>query len=123
MADVRAARSSRPLSFYAWVLVVLAVAVTTVILGWHANGGTPDPTDPATHMSPTTAVINSAVLVFREGLETILVLAAITASLLGGNRAYRKPVAAGGAVALVASVGTWFAALWVIGMFGDGGLD
>ena len=123
MADVRAARSSRPLSFYAWVLVVLAVAVTTVILGWHANGGTPDPTDPATHMSPTTAVINSAVLVFREGLETILVLAAITASLLGGNRAYRKPVAAGGVVALLASVGTWFAAVWVIGMFGDGGLD
>jgi high-affinity iron transporter len=127
MADARGtsrtARSSRSLSFYAWVLVVLAMAVTAVILGWHAKGGTPDPTDPAIHMSRTTAVINSAVLVFREGLETILVLAAITASLLGGNRAYRKPVAAGGAVALLASVGTWFAAVWVIGMFGDGGLD
>ena len=106
----------------AWVLVVLAVAVATVILGWHAHGGTPDPTDPATHMSRTSAVVNSAVLVFREGLETILVLAAIMASFLGGNRAYRRPVAIGGGVAIAASVATWFVAVWAIGMFGDGGL-
>ena len=32
-------------------------------------------------------------------------LAAITASFLGGNRGYRKPVALGGALALAASVG------------------
>ena len=73
-------------------------------------------------MSRTSAVINSAILVFREGLETILVLAAITASFLGGNRVYRKPVAIGGVLALVGSVATWFAAVWVIGMFGHGGL-
>ena len=36
-------------------------------------------------MSRTTAVINSAILVFREGLETILVLAAVTASSRGAN--------------------------------------
>ncbi|HEY2769956.1 MAG TPA: FTR1 family protein [Solirubrobacteraceae bacterium] len=107
---------------YVWVMVVLAVSVTAVILGWHAHGGTPDPTAPGTHMSRTSAVINSAVLVFREGLETILVLAAITASFLGSNRAYRKPVAVGGGLALLAAVGTWFAAVWLIGMFGDGGL-
>lgn len=115
--------SQRQKSLYVWTAVVLAVCVTGVILGWHAHGGTPDPTDPANHMSPTTAVINSGVLVFREGLETILVLAAITASFLGANRAYRKPVAAGGALALLASVGTWFLAVWAIGMFGDGGLS
>ena len=40
----------------------------------------PDPTDPANRVSRTSAVIDSGVLVFREGLETILVLAAITAS-------------------------------------------
>jgi high-affinity iron transporter len=74
-------------------------------------------------MSATSAVINSAVLVFREGLEMILVLAAITAGLLGGNRAYRRPVALGGVVAAAATVATWFAAVWVIGMFGDGGLN
>ena len=74
-------------------------------------------------MSPTSAVINSGVLVFREGLETILVLAAITASFLGANRAYRKPVAVGGGLALAAAVGTWFLAVWIIGMFGRGGLS
>ncbi len=116
-------RHTRSLSFSVWVLVVLAVAVAAVLLGWHAKGGTPDPTDPANHMTRTTAVINSGVLVFREGLETILVLAAITASFLGGNRAYRKPVAIGGGVALAASVATWFLAVWFIGMFGGDGLS
>jgi high-affinity iron transporter len=103
-------------------VLVLAISVGAVVLAWHAHGGTPDPTDPANHMGRTSAVINSAVLVFREGLETILVLAAVTASFLGGNRAYRKPVAAGGGLALLATVATWFLAVWLIGMFGGGGL-
>jgi high-affinity iron transporter len=113
----------RSRSFVVWVFVVLAVAVAAVILGWRAEGGPPDPTAEGARMSTTSAVINSAVLVFREGLETILVLAAITAGLLGGNRAYRRPVAIGGAVAALATVATWFGAVWVIGMFGDPGLD
>jgi high-affinity iron transporter len=92
------------------------------VLGWHAHGGTPDPTDPANHVARTSAVIDSGVLVFREGLETILVLAAITASFLGANRAYRKPVAVGGGLALLAAVATWFLAIWFIGMFGGSGL-
>jgi high-affinity iron transporter len=117
-------RNAQSWTFYAWVLVVLAIAVTGVILGWHSKGGTTDPSVPANaiHMSRTTAVINSAILVFREGLETILVLAAITASFLGGNRAYRKPVAIGGGLAIFAGIGTWFVAVWFIGMFGGSGL-
>ena len=106
-----------------WVAVVLAVAVVGVVLGWHASGGPPDPSAAGMHMSRTSAVIDSAVLVFREGLETILVLAAVTASFLGGNRVYRRPVAVGGVLALLASVATWFVAVWFIGLFGDGGLD
>jgi high-affinity iron transporter len=120
VSQERRATSQR--SLYIWTGVVLAVCVAAVILGWHAHGGTPDPTDTANQMSPTTAVINSGVLVFREGLETILVLAAITASFLGANRAYRKPVAVGSGLALAASVATWFLAIWVIGMFGGDGL-
>ena len=78
----------RSRSFIVWVFVVLAVAVAAVILGWRADAGPADPT--AGHMSATSAVINSAVLVFREGLETILVLAAITA----GFSAATGPIAA-----------------------------
>jgi high-affinity iron transporter len=67
-------------------------------------------------------VINSAILVFREGLETILVLAAVMASFLGGNRVYRRPVATGGVLAVAAGVATWFAVVWFIGQLGGGGL-
>jgi len=121
-AETATTTKQRSRAMRLWVLVVLAVLVAAVILGWHAQGGTPDPTAAGTHMSRTSAVINSGVLVFREGLETILVLAAITASFLGGNRTYRKPVAIGGGIALGASVATWFLAIWFIGMFGNGGL-
>jgi len=121
-APARPAGGRRSLATYLWVLLVLGVGVAAVVLGWHARGGTPDPSVPGTHMSRGSAVIDSAVLVFREGLETILVLAAVTASFLGNNRAYRKPVALGGGVALGATVATWFFAIWIIGMFGSNGL-
>jgi high-affinity iron transporter len=111
------------LSFYVWVAVVLAVAVTVVVLGWHSGGGTSDPSVPGNHMSRTSAMINSAILVFREGLETILVLAAITASFLGANKVYRRPVAIGGGVGLAATVATWFGAIWIVGRVGGSGLD
>ena len=73
-------------------------------------------------MSRASAVIDSGILVFHEGLETIFVLAAVTASFLGANRGYRRPVAVGGRVGLLATVGTWFPAIWIIGLFGGRGL-
>ncbi len=77
---------------------MLAAAVTVVIVSWHAKAGTTDPTalPPGHRLSHPTVVIDSAILVLREGLETILVLAAVMASFLGANRVYRRPVAAGG---------------------------
>ena len=122
-STARSRELSSQRSFYVWVAVVLAVAVAAVILGWHSGGGTPDPSDPANHMSRTSAVIDSATLVFREGLETILVLAAVTASFLGANKVYRRPVAAGATAALAATVATWCLAAWVIGQLGGRGLD
>jgi high-affinity iron transporter len=47
----------------------------------------------------------------------------VTASFLGANRVYRRPVAAGGVAGLAATGATWFAAVWVIGAFGGRGLD
>ena len=120
-----AKRAHERVSFYVWTVIVLAVAVTAVILGWRATGGTTDPTDlpPGRSLSHTTVVVNSAILVFREGLETILVLAAVTASFLGANKAYRRPVVAGGAGAIAASIATWFAVIWLIGQFHGGEFD
>src|ERR1700722_5847952 len=118
-------RFNERVSFYVWTAIVLAVAVVAVVLSWHAKGGTTAPTalPPGHRLSHTTVVINSAILVLREGLETILVLAAVTASFLGGNRVYRKPVEGGGASALVAGVGTWFFVVWLIGQFHGGEFD
>jgi high-affinity iron transporter len=120
-----AKRINERVSFYVWTAVVLAVAVAAVVLGWHARGGTTNPTElpPGHRLSHTTVVINSAILVLREGLETILVLAAVTASFLGGNKVYRRPVVAGGAAALGVGVATWFFVVWFIGQFHGGEFD
>ncbi len=101
---------------------MLVVLVVVVVLGWGARGGPVDPSAlPAGHrLSGATVVVDSAILVFREGLETILVLAAVTASFLGGNRVYRRPVAVGGGLALVVGVGTWLWVVWLIGRFHGG---
>jgi high-affinity iron transporter len=112
-------RSGSRVAFYVWTAIVLAVSVTVVVISWHARGGTQDPTalPPGRRLSDTTVVINSAILVLREGLETILVLAAVMASFLGSNRSYRRPVAAGGASALGMGVLTWLFVVWFIGRF------
>jgi high-affinity iron transporter len=75
--------------------------------------GAPDPLRP--HTSTTVAALDIAVLVFREGLECILVLAAITASMTGAKRSYRKPVAAGAGLAFLATLVTWFIAVGIMG--------
>ena len=118
-------RRGERVSFYVWTALVLALSVTVVVLGWHAKGGAADPTDlPAGHrLSHTTVVLNSAILVFREGLETILVLAAVMASFLGANRVYRRPVVYGGATAVAAAIATWFLVVWLIGQFHGSELD
>src|SRR6266446_5893832 len=79
--------------------------------------GAPDPTQPNT--SPTVAFLDIGVLVFREGLECILVLTAITASMTGKKRAYRRPVAAGAGFAFVASLITWFIAVGIVGQLSE----
>ena len=88
-----------------------------------AGGGTPDPTDPSTHLSHFAVVVDSGILVLREGLETILVLAVLTASMRGANSGYRKPLALGAGAALLASVVTWFVAIAITDAVGPGSLE
>lgn len=61
-------------------LLLLAALIVVAVLVWQGitSGGNPDPTAPNT--SPTAALLNIAVLVFREGLECILVLSATATS-------------------------------------------
>jgi high-affinity iron transporter len=72
------------------------------------TAGPVDPTEAAHPQSHATVVFNASMIVFREGLEAVLIFAAVTASFLGANRARRRPVVAGAACAFGATVATWF---------------
>jgi high-affinity iron transporter len=64
-----------------WLVIgVLVTFLVAVLVAQAVAGGVNDPTDPTTRLSHSAVVFDSALLVFREGLECILVLAAFTAS-------------------------------------------
>jgi high-affinity iron transporter len=100
----RAQRSRR----IAWWTAGLAVVAGLVYLMATAKTGPVDPTEASQPQSHATIVVNSAIIVFREGLEAVLIFAAVTASFLGANKNRRRPVVIGAAVAFGASVVTWF---------------
>ncbi len=89
----------------------LAVAAVLVWQGITASGN-PDPTAP--NSSRVSATLDIAVLVFREGLECILVLSALTASMIGATKGYRRPVAAGVGLGFIATLVTWFIAARIV---------
>src|SRR5213080_5283317 len=94
----------------AWWLAGLAFLGALVYLMATASTGPVDPTEVRHQQSDATVVANSAIIVFREGLEAVLIFAAVTASFLGANRSRRRPVVLGAAVAFGAAVLTWFVA-------------
>jgi high-affinity iron transporter len=60
-------------------------------------------------------VSNTAVIVFREGLEAVLILAVLMAGMVGPQRRLRRPLLLGGAAAVGASAATWVVAQTVLG--------
>ncbi len=94
-------------------LVIVALIVVSVFV-WQGitASGSPDPTLP--HTDTRAAVINTGILVFREGLECILVISAVVASMMGSNQRYRRPIAIGVAVGFVATIATWFIAVGIV---------
>lgn len=101
------------------VLVGIASLIVLAVLLWQAivAGGVPDPTAPDTPLG--SAVLDIGVLVFREGLECILVLAAITASMVGSSESYRRPIAAGVGLAFLATLLTWRIAIAILNSLTD----
>ena len=65
--------------------------------------------------APTAVATNAGVIVFREGLEAVLILASLLSSLKREEeRKYRRPLWLGAIVALFATVLTWIAAQGVL---------
>jgi high-affinity iron transporter len=90
------------------LLVGAGTLVIVVVLVWQGitSNGNPDPL--AEGISAAAAVMNAGIVVFREGLEAILVLAALTASMVRKRQDYWKPIAVGAALSFCASIATWF---------------
>jgi high-affinity iron transporter len=106
--------AAHPMRLAFRLLLMLAALIVLGVLVWQGvtASGNPDPTAPNT--SPMAGLLNISVLVFREGLECILVLSAITASMTGDKQAHRRPVMAGAGVAFVATLITWFIAVGIV---------
>ena len=97
------------------VLGILAALLVLGVMIWQAvaASGTPDPLHKG--ISPAAMVLSTGVLVFREGLEAILVLTAVTAGMARGKqKAYLRAVPVGAGAAFVASVATWFVVVAII---------
>lgn len=106
--------AARPMRIMFRILLLVAALIVVGVLVWQGvtAHGAPDPT--AAHTSPTVARLDIGILVFREGLECILVLAAITASMVGRQQTHRRPVALGVGIGVIATIITWFIAVRII---------
>lgn len=70
-------------------------------------------------VSPIGAALQSGGIVFREGLEAVLIIAALLAALRAEGlptARFRRPVAGGVALALLASFALWGAARWLFSL-------
>ncbi len=108
-------RIARPGVSILWrTAIVSACLLVVAVLVWQAAtaAGNPDPT--AEGISRTSVILRTGILVFREGLEAILVLAALTASLVRTEEGYWKPIALGASASLLASIATWFIVVAII---------
>jgi high-affinity iron transporter len=92
------------------------LVVILAIIAAITAGGAPDPTVARTS---STRVVDIAVLVFREGLESILVLTAITASMTSSADRYRNPIGLGTLIGGAATLATWLAVVRIIDRLTD----
>ena len=91
-----------------WWLAGLGIVSGLVYLMATAQTGPVDPTEVGAQQSHGTIVFNSSMIVFREGLEAVLIFAAISASFVGANRGRRRPLVLGAALSFAATIATWF---------------
>jgi high-affinity iron transporter len=100
-----------------WLGLVCAVGLLlAMVMVWRSA---PDARNTNLAGNQGAAVIDIELLVFREGLECILVLAAITASMARSRQIHLRAVAAGSALALIATLLTWNTAVRVISDLGE----
>ncbi len=96
------------MSYATKAIIVLGILAVVGIMLWQAlaTSGNPDVMDK--NLSPTALVLSTAVLVFREGLEAMLVLAAVTAGMTRRKQKnHLLAVPVGAIAAFLAPIATW----------------
>ena len=91
------------------ILIALGILLIVGIIIWQALifSGVPDPT--VKNLSGLAAILSCGLLVFREGLEAILVLSAITATVARKHQKnYGKGIMVGTGLGIVSTIATWF---------------
>lgn len=106
-------RNSRLRQVVRTVLIMCVALVAAAVLVWQgiAAAGNPIPT---AIMPLPMAALDIAILVSREGLEIILVLATLVAGLSVKNSGYQRPIRAGAALGVLALIVTWFVGITVV---------
>ena len=93
-------------------LAALGLVFAAILWQISRPSGSPDPI--VQGATKSSVILDIGLLVFREGLECVLVLAAITAGLTGDQERYRRPVAAGAGIGFVATLITWSVAVRIL---------
>jgi high-affinity iron transporter len=94
---------------------IFSILLIAGVFVWQAmaSHGNPDPTTKG--LSHWSQIFSTGVLVFREGLEAILVLVTVTAGMARTGRSdYVRAVPIGAAVAFLATIATWFVVVAII---------
>jgi len=92
----------------------LAALLLVIVLIWQGIVSSGNPIPIAHQTGSFAGILDIGVLVFREGLECVLVLSALTASMAKSGDSYRRPVAAGVAFGFLATLVTWFIAVSIV---------
>lgn len=95
-------------------LILVAALIVAGIFIWQGISASGNPNPLNYKPGSAAGIFDIAVLVFREGLECVLVLSAVTASMAKRDQDYRRPVAAGVAVGMVVTLATWFVAVSIV---------
>jgi high-affinity iron transporter len=105
-------------SFWRASLIICGIAAIAGVMVWQAAMASGNPNPLADQNSATAAMVDIGVLVFREGLECVLVLAAILAGIDGrrgeGRVGARNPIVIGAGAGFAATLVTWFAAVRIL---------
>ena len=108
----KSASTSRRVGTWTAVLGLGILALGVAIWQSLAASGNLNPLAPGTNA--ISSVIDIGVLVFREGLECVLVLAALTAGMKRDESVSQSPVLIGVASGLVATLATWAVAIRIV---------